>query len=73
MDLYETLGIDVGIKKDNHGKYELNGVSEMTSVDWRKVQNNIESQSNDDITMQQEVDAWEKGFYQVPKTNIPTI
>lgn len=73
MDLYETLGIDVGIKKDNYGKYELNGVSEMTSVDWRKVQNNIESQSNDDITMQQEVDAWEKGFYQVPKTNIPTI
>ena len=73
MDLYETLGIDVGIKKDNYGKYELNGVSEMTSVDWRKVQNNIESQSNDDITMQQEVDAWEKGFYQAPKTNIPTI
>ena len=72
MDLYETLGVDIGIKKDNYGRYELNGVSEMTSVDWRKVEDSIESQ-NDDITVQQEVEAWEKGIYQAPKTNKPTI
>lgn len=72
MDLYEMFGIDEGIKKDNDGSYELSGVYEMTDTDWRKVQKDVESQSESDLSDEEELILWEKGFYMQPNNNQTT-